>query len=223
MSALRTWMLALALVYAATPAAAGVIRGAIRVPSPGLASLAAPSPYPGRASALPSARRPERGRIGDAVLYVERIPAAVDSALPAPVARASLAQENQAFVPRVVAVPLGASVDFPNHDPIFHNVFSLSPTRRFDLGKYPRGQSRTVRFTRPGLVNVYCDIHSNMEAFILIVPNRAFAQPAHDGSFALPPLPAGRYVLHAWHPDLREVVRAVDVPASGDVTVAVDF
>jgi plastocyanin len=213
---------ALLLVAVASPCPAGVLRGVVRVPAAPVRPAAVTSAYGGRAGALPGAHRPERGSVADAVLYIERLSAGADSALEMP-GRSALAQEGQAFVPRVIAVPVGGLVDFPNHDPIFHNVFSLSPPRRFDLGKYPRGQSRTVRFDRPGLVNVYCDIHSNMEAFILVVPNRAFARPGPDGAFALPPLPAGRYVLRAWHPDLPEQVLTVDVPATGDVSVAVGF
>jgi hypothetical protein len=114
-------------------------------------------------------------------------------------------------------------VDFPNLDPIYHNVFSLSPVRRFDLGKYPRGHSRQVTFPKPGLVNVYCDIHSDMEAFILVLPNHAFARPTRAGEFTLPDLPAGRYILKAWHPDLGERSETVEVPATGDVTADVEF
>jgi len=165
-----------------------------------------------------------RGEVTDAVVYVEQIPEQVDSALAAaPGPRPQLAQKNEAFVPRVVAVAVGGSVDFPNLDPIYHNVFSLSTTRRFDLGKYPRGRSKAVVFDRLGLVNVYCDIHSEMEAFVLVLPHHAFAQPGADGAFALPALPPGRYWLHAWHPDLREIVRAVDIPEQGDASVELSF
>ena len=208
---------------ASAPATAGVIRGSIRVPA-----STAPTPttnaYPGRANALPGRTVPARGVVTDAVVYLARIPAAAETALVrAPRPRPQLAQQREAFVPRVVVVTRGDAVDFPNRDPIYHNVFSLSPTRRFDLGKYRQGRSKTVQFDRAGLVKVYCDIHAEMEAFVLVVPNHAFAQAGADGSFELPDLPPGGYELRAWHPDLSEIVRTVQIPAHGDARVDLSF
>ena len=88
-------------------------------------------------------------------------------------------------------------VDFPNNDRIYHNVFSLSPTRKFDLGRYAAGRSKAVRFDRPGVVRVFCDIHSHMSAFILVFAHRYFAVTQPDGDFQLPPVPPGTYVLAA--------------------------
>jgi plastocyanin len=216
----------LAALLCALPAVAnaGVIRGTLRVPARASTPALAANAYPGQAHALHGGPRITRGLVGDAVVYVDRIPARAESALAAmPEVRARLAQKDQTFVPRVIAIPVGARVDFPNQDPIYHNVFSFSPTRRFDLGKYPRGSSRSVDFPRAGLVNVYCDIHSDMEAFILVVPNRAFARPDAAGQFALPDLPPGDYRLHAWHPDFGAQELAVTLPASGDATVSLGF
>ena len=114
-------------------------------------------------------------------------------------------------------------VDFPNMDPIFHNVFSVSPTRRFDLGKYPRGHSKQVAFPREGLVKVYCDIHSSMEAFVLVVPTQCFTRADENGNFALPDLPEGIYTFRFWHPEFDEQERRVSVPATGDVTIGVGW
>jgi len=204
--------LALGFVLAlAFPCRGAQLRGSVTLPAP---PADAPdfNPYPGAASAMPGHHAAPRGAMDDAVLYLERIPAAAESALAAlPATRARLAQRDQSFVPRVVAVPVGGTVDFPNMDPIYHNVFSVSPTRRFDLGKYPRGHSKSVTFGRTGLVNVYCDIHSDMAAFILVVPNHACVQPAADGTFAFPDLPPGRYTLRLWHPDFGTVSREVDL------------
>jgi plastocyanin len=213
----------IAILAGSAPASAGVIRGTLRAPA-----AAVPGPamnaYPGRADALPGSIAPARGRVTDAVVYLARIPAAAESALAAtPRPRAQLAQAQEAFVPRVVAVPRGSMVDFPNRDPIYHNVFSLSPTKRFDLGKYRQGQSRAVVFDRTGQVKVYCDIHAEMEAFVLVVPNHAFVQPDAEGAFALPELPAGGYELRVWHPDLHEIVRNVQVPQHGDTRVDLSF
>ncbi len=209
------------LLAAASPSGAACIRGTVRVPASPHADPAF-QPYAGQASSMPAHAMPTLGVVSDAVVYVESLPAAADSALPMSASRPKLAQKDQSFVPRVIVVPVGGSVDFPNLDPIYHNVFSVSPPKRFDLGKYPRGQSRTVRFTKPGLVNVFCDIHSNMAAFILVVPSRAFAQARTDGSFRLPDLPPGRYALAWWHPDFRGGRREIELGAD-DSVVDVSF
>jgi plastocyanin len=213
-------MLVPALLFAGPDAEAGSVHGIVR---PGQAvgrDAAHPNAYPGRANSLARPDDATRGRLADAVIYVETIP---DSLAPAtPQSEPQLVQENQSYRPRVVAVTAGGSVSFPNRDPIYHNVFSLSPTRRFDLGKYPRGQTKHVRFERTGVVKVYCDIHSNMEAFILVVPNGFYTRPNDRGEFRLPSLPAGRYTVVAWHPDFGEVRTAVDVTAE-DLQIELGF
>jgi plastocyanin len=221
---LRSGALMALLGLLPTTSLAGVIRGTLTVPVIHAEVAAAMNPYPGRAGAMAGMHSAPKGLAGDAVLYVEHVPARTESALAA--ARApmpKLAQKDQCFVPRVVAVAAGGQVDFPNLDPIFHNVFSLSPVRRFDLGKYSRGNSRQVAFPKPGLVKVYCDIHSDMEAFILVLPHHAFTRPEASGAFALPSLPAGHYVLHAWHPDLGDQTVEVEVPADGDVVANLSY
>ena len=177
--------------------------------------------YPGRASSLPNMRMMAHGVVSDAVVWLERVPASADTVFPGP--RPKLAQKDQCFQPRVLPVAAGTAVDFPNLDPIFHNVFSASPIKRFDLGKYPRGQSKRVIFDKPGLVNVYCDIHSDMEAFVLVLTTHVFTQPDGNGAFALPPVPAGDYTLHVWHPDRPELKREVQVPASGELALDLDW
>lgn len=213
----------LAIVLAAcvaAPAAAGSIRGSIRVPAPPAPDVTF-RPYAGRASSLPAPTRPARGLPSDAVVYVEALPAGASE--PAVPPRPQLAQRGQSFEPRVVVVSAGDEVEFPNFDPIYHNVFSVSPARRFDLGKYPRGQSRSVRFPKAGLVNVFCDIHADMAAFILVTPNRAWTRGTADGRFELDGLPAGRYRVHWWHPDFGDGASDVDVPAEGAGALEVNF
>jgi len=208
------------LLTLAVPAQAGAVRGRASVP-PAPTADATFRPYAGRASSMPMPDHPPRGLVTDTVIYVDS--SAAEPKSPPPAEHPKLAQKNQAFDPRVVVVPVGGTVDFPNMDPIYHNVFSVSPPRRFDLGKYPRGQSRSITFSRTGQVNVFCDIHSDMAAFILVVPSRHWARPAADGTFALTDLPAGRYRLLVWHPDFPARVYDVDVPASGDVTLDVSL
>jgi plastocyanin len=134
-----------------------------------------------------------------------------------------LNQSRARFEPDLIVVPVGSTVEFPNSDPIFHNVFSLSKAQPFDLGYYPQGQSRTVKFNNPGVVQVYCHIHSNMYAAIVVTASPWFQKPASDGSFSFSNVPAGRYRLTAWHKIAGLHKVDVDVPEAGaaDVTIRV--
>jgi len=204
------------------PTEAGVLKGRILAP-PMKAHASPPNPYGGHASALPVAAVQVPGLVSDAVVYFERISAAAESVLALQSSRPALAQKDQCFVPRVLPITRNSVVDFPNMDPIYHNVFSVSPAKRFDLGKYPRGESRKVTFPKTGVINVYCDIHSNMAATIFVLPHHAYTQPDADGRFALPDVPGGRYVLKVWHPDRPPLTREVDVPAEGEATVMLEY
>jgi hypothetical protein len=102
-------------------------------------------------------------------------------------------------VPHVLAITVGTTVDFPNNDQTFHNVFSLSKTRPFDLGRYASGQSKSVRFDQPGIVRVFCDIHSHMSAFILIFAHRFFAVTDEEGRYRIDDVPPGTYTAVAWN------------------------
>jgi plastocyanin len=218
---MKAWSLMAAVCVAACGtgvAKAGEIRGLLSVPAVAPSSPR-PHAYPGRANSLPMPAQVQRGAVWDAVVFVDRVPGGAKA--PARGTRPRLEQKNQSFVPRVLAIAAGTTVDFPNYDLVFHNVFSVSPAKRFDLGKYPRGQSRSVTFPKAGLVKVYCDIHSDMAAFVYVLPHGFFAQPDDAGFFALPELPAGHYRLRAWHPDLGEIARDVEVP--GTATVSVDL
>ena len=218
--ALRTFVSFLFAQTLLVGPASAAIRGTVTVPALGNASSADLNPYPGRANSIASPARLKRGAVTDAVVYVD---GPVPTAEPATPFRGRLAQKGQAFVPRVLPVLAGTRIDFPNEDPIYHNVFSVSPAKRFDLGKYSRGKSKSVVFEKPGRINVYCDIHSNMEAFIVVLANRWFAQPDADGRFTLPDLPPGSYRVKAWHPDFGERSLAMEVPDGADATLTVVF
>jgi plastocyanin len=110
----------------------------------------------------------------------------------------TIEQRNHRFEPQLVIVPKGSTVEFPNLDLVFHNIFSLSAARPFDLGYYPKGQSRQITFPRNGVVQVYCHVHSNMYAAIVVVSSRWATQPSSDGSFEWPDVPPGKYRLMAW-------------------------
>lgn len=108
-------------------------------------------------------------------------------------------QKERTFIPELTVVPKGGTVAFPNLDRVFHNVFSLSKTRRFDLGLFRDGTSRSVTFKRSGLVDVYCNIHPEMSARVMVVPNHFYALTDAKGRFEIPGVPAGSYTVVAWN------------------------
>jgi plastocyanin len=112
--------------------------------------------------------------------------------------RSRMNQRNEAFVPHLLAVTVGTTVDFPNNDRTYHNVFSLSKGQRFDLGRYAAGHSKAIRFDRPGVVRVFCDIHSHMNAFILVFNHRFFSITDNDGRYEIDGVPPGTYTLMSW-------------------------
>jgi plastocyanin len=130
-----------------------------------------------------------------------------------------LNQQGSRFDPELIVVPTGSTVQFPNLDPIFHNVFSLSKAHKFDLGYFPQGQSRAVKFTNAGIVQVYCHIHANMYAAIVVTDSPWFAKPLADGGFSFSGVPAGRYRLTAWHKIAGFHRQDVVVPETGSVDV----
>jgi plastocyanin len=152
-----------------------------------------------------------------AVVYLETAPRGAFE-VPPP-GRAVLDQRDETFVPHVLAVTVGTTVDFPNSDRIFHNVFSLSKTKPFDLGRYPRGASRSVRFDRPGMVRVFCEIHSHMSAFVLVFAHRFFDTTDSSGRYAIEGVPPGTYSLAVWNEGEVRAARKVSVPEGGGEVV----
>jgi len=135
--------------------------------------------------------------------------------------RAMMDQRNETFVPHVLAITVGTTVDFPNSDNTYHNVFSLRGPR-FDLGRYAAGRSKSVRFDRPGIVRVFCEIHSHMSAFILVFNHRYFAVTSADGRYQIARVPPGRYTLVAWNEGTIRESRAIVIPDDGGAVEA-DF
>ena len=168
--------------------------------------------WPGGPAAAPAEFRP-------AVVYLDSAPSRAFE-LPEP-GRASMDQRDQTFVPHVLAITVGTTVDFPNSDLTFHNVFSLSKTKAFDLGRYSRGKSKAVRFDRPGVVQVFCDIHSHMSAYILVFAHRYYALTDPSGRYAIDGVPPGVYTLAVWHEGEVRETRSVTIPGTGgDVEAA---
>jgi plastocyanin len=120
-------------------------------------------------------------------------------------------QENLAFVPHVLPILKGTTVEFPNGDPIFHNVFSLSHAASFDLGRYPKGASKSVRFDEPGMIKVFCHVHSDMSAVIVVLDNPFFATPDRQGRYRIDGIPPGMYQAVGWHERARPVRRPVRI------------
>jgi plastocyanin len=155
--------------------------------------------------------------VGNAVVYLEgRGPRGN------PV-RVEMTLDGRTFSPRVVVVPVGSTIVFPNHDPFNHNVFSLSDPNAFDLGLYGRGEKGEHRFRRAGVVQVYCNIHPQMAGFIVVRDNVYYAQPGADGTYRVENVAPGNYTLHVWHERAPEVTREIVVPEGGladqDVTM----
>lgn len=153
---------------------------------------------------------PDRRR---AVVYLDPAPRAAFDGREEP--RARMDQRNEAFEPHVLAIVAGTTVDFPNNDATFHNVFSLSREKPFDLGRYAAGRSKSVLFDRPGIIRVFCDIHAHMSAFILVFAHRHFAVTDEDGRYRLENVPPGTWNVVAWNETARDASRRVTVTESG--------
>ena len=124
-------------------------------------------------------------------------------------------QRDETFVPHVLAITTGTTVDFRNNDRIFHNVFSLSRVKPFDLGRYAAGRSKPVRFDAPGIVRVFCEIHSHMNAFILVFSHPFFRVTDADGRYRIDNVPPGIYNVVAWNEGTKSEPMQVTVPESG--------
>lgn len=194
------------------PPATGAIRGRLDVRR--LATAAHPRPGVGDLGGRAARGTPDVRR---GLVYLEVAPrGAFDEGDPG---RAVMDQRNETFVPRLLAVQTGTTVDFPNSDATFHNVFSLSRAKRFDLGRYAAGRSKSVRFDRPGVVRVFCDIHSHMSAFVVVFNHPYFRVTDADGRFRIDNVPPGTYTLVGWYEGEARIRRSVAVPAGGAADV----
>jgi plastocyanin len=209
---------ALVAVPRGEPADVGSITGRVHLTTRMKGAPLPSTAYPSRAVGTHDAQAAP-DQITNVVVYLKDV---VYRGALAPT-RAMLRQEHETFVPHVLAIARGSTVVFPNDDPIFHNVFSLSSAATFDLRRYPQGQSRSQRFTTPGIVKVYCHIHSHMSATILVLDHPYFAVPQQDGSFELPNVPAGEYTLVGWHERVGERRIRVRVEAGKAANVALSL
>jgi plastocyanin len=215
---------ALALISSAAalpsraPAAPGRIQGTVRLSR----ALSARKPRiqlygdygPG---SVPAPRTPAATEFANVVIYLDSVPSADAAVGVAPIPLV-IAQHDETFVPHVLPVLRGSTVEFSNEDPVFHNVFSLSRSLSFDLGRYPKGRSKSVHFERPGTVQVFCHIHSDMSAVVLVLDNQFFTIPTAPGRYAIDAVPAGEYRLVAWHERIKPIARRIQVQA-GETTI----
>lgn len=153
----------------------------------------------------------------NAVVWIDGLKAPAGAAK---AGRAEMKSQGKRFVPRVVAVGRAAEVEFPNVDPIYHNVFSVSPSNRFDLGLYRSGGSKEKRFDEPGLVRVYCNIHPQMVGFVMVVDSDYAAVTGPDGSFRFDGVPPGSWTVRAWHEEGGETSAPVSVRSRAESPVA---
>ena len=155
----------------------------------------------------------------NAVVWIEGARREKDAPGPPPI---TMKSDQKRFAPRVVAVSRAGAVAFPNADPIYHNVFSVSPGNRFDLGLYRSGASKSKEFDEAGLVRVYCNIHPQMVGFVMVVDSDFFAVTGRDGKFRFDGVPAGSWTLKAWHEEAAaEASQPIHVPARPDAPVAI--
>jgi plastocyanin len=137
--------------------------------------------------------------------------------------RAEVRTRDRRFMPRVTVVPAGSEVWFPNGDPILHNVFSVSPGNRFDVGLTRKGPGRSARFATPGLVRVFCNVHQSMIAYVLVLATNFYSRPADDGHFTLEGLAEGAGTLHAWHERGGFMSQPVTLPLAEPLRIAMEL
>ena len=158
---------------------------------------------------------PDRHVVADAVVMIE------GPANGSGTTRATMNQQHEAFAPHVLGVAVGTTVDFPNSDPVLHNVFSTSPAKRFDLGMYGQGETRNVVFDSPGVVLVRCNVHPRMTGYIVVHSNPYVAVTDAHGSYTITGVPPGTYQARIWHEELSG--RTVPVKVFDGRVTPLDF
>lgn len=155
---------------------------------------------------------------GDAVIYIEKVPG---KTYPAPKEHQKMDQKNMTFIPHVLPVLAGTTVDFLNSDDVLHNVFSPDKCAdKFNLGSWPKGQTKSYTFKDAGCtVTLLCNVHPEMEGYVVVLETPYYAVSAKDGSYSIKDVPAGKYTLKIWHERLKGQDVTVDVPEKDNVTV----
>ena len=168
----------------------------------------------------PTARADSSAEMRNVVIYIGSggSGASLKATAGAGTSHASMAQHDETFQPHVLPVLRGSTVDFPNDDDVYHNVFSLSSAKVFDLGRYPKGSSRSLVFDKAGRVDVFCHIHSDMSAIVLVLDNAYFVSPDEKGHFVIENVPPGDFTVMGWHQRIKPVQQRVRVVAGQTAT-----
>jgi plastocyanin len=155
------------------------------------------------------------------VVYIEKVNS--EKRFTTSTEKVSMDQKDETFIPHVLPVLVGTSVDFINKDDFYHSVFSYSRAKTFDLGKYPKGIKRAVLFDKMGIVEIFCEIHSYMQAFVLVLQNPYFAKPDSTGNYHIEDIPPGNYDLVAWHDVLKPIRQPVEIKENNKLQVDFEF
>lgn len=208
------FLLAVFLLFVTSAASAGVIRGTLT-------------------GSAKKAKKSARVSVTDAVVYIEKLPEAVERKLnshgfwffrrESPPRVRNLVLMKRRFDPYVLAIAVGDRIAFQNLDRVYHSAFSVSAAKRFDLNRRPPGAIDTLTMSRPGVINLHCEIHPDMGAYVVVLPNHAFTFPNEQGQFRLPSLPPGSYTVRVFHPRWGEIRRRVEMGKTGNVTLDIAY
>lgn len=193
-------------------ARAGDVQGTVFLQIPTESAPAMLSPYSRRRYSPPAAMSHASSSPASVVVYVI---VSGRSAVIGP--DAVVRQRDRAIAPAVMAIQKGTRINFPNDDDVFHNLFSLSGPRPFNLGRYAPGKSRSVRFETAGVVRIFCDIHSDMSATVVVLDTPYHARPDENGRYLIRGVPEGRHTLVAWHETTGAITSQIVVPPRGVV------
>lgn len=160
-------------------------------------------------------KRGQKPVVPETVIWLLPIIARTPKVTPA---RFQMVTRGKMVIPHVLAIPVGSTIEFPNDDPISHNLFSLSSNNAFDLGLYRKGAGKSHKFATPGLVNVYCNVHPNMSSVIQVMDTPYYTFANNNGDYALTNIPAGRYRLIAWNEQGGQTESQIEVTLGGTVT-----
>ena len=197
----------LVLADAAPCLAGSVVRGRLHLPTTALAKTA-------NGASLRETIDPR-----DVVVYVTEAPDGNTGKLSGRPKRKDIDLKGDRFMPRVLTVVARSKVKFRNRDRVYHSVFSVSPAGRFELGNLAPGEKRETQFESPGIIHLFCELHPAAAGFVVVCPNWFFTRGGAYGEYALPPLPRGAYIVHAWHPRLGATRRSVQVTGREPVTL----
>jgi hypothetical protein len=187
---------------------------------PELGSVARAAEVTGTVELVADGKPLHSSEVHDAVVWFK--PKSAVSVRPSP-GPLEMTMRKKEFAPRVLAIPQGSSVRFPNADPILHNVFSVSAENPFDLGLYAQGPGKTWKFSGAGVVRVYCNVHHSMAAYIVVLETPFFASPDADGGFKLPGVPEGDGTLVVWHERAEPWSLEIHVPLASQVAARLDI